>query len=156
MRYFETREQEFLKRIEKIDIDVNNFIECNTSSTSVKNLATKRWEEVVEQDRDKINTEWHKKIESTKDTFKRDKEFLKKHQQSRLKNNKYSTKSQHDSNYWDKQNDFQELDENSTSISKPSQARTPKEDVQSKNVNSSRQRFQLQRTSPFNLRSNRR
>ena len=141
------RRQEYFNRIEKIDADISNFIKTNNISSPTKELAINRWNECISEDSDKVDIQWQKKIESTKESFKRDKEFLQNHQKTRLKHQK--EESTHDASIECEQNDFQvNNNRNSNSSNSTIRSSTSRNDDQSKNVRGQRHRF--------NLRSNRR
>ena len=140
------RRDEFLNRTSKIDTDVKNFIQSKSLSDSTETMAINRWDKCVSQDCEKVDSEWHKKIESTKESFTRDKEIYMKHQKTRVK---YQNKSaldhqepqQNENSFY--HNDCQEDSSFLTSSNYPTRSSTSRDDDQSKNVNGSRQRFHL-------------
>ena len=140
------RSQEYLSRMEKIDADITNFIKSKNLSSSVHVLAINRWEQCVSQDSNKVDTEWYKKMNSTKEAFARDKEYYKKHQATRVKTSKYDTDS-HQKTSHDLNNQQRNDPQNSTSISNTNsttmRSTTSKNDDQSKNSDSQSQRMDL-------------
>ena len=79
------RREEFSSRAIAIDKEVEELIEQTNMSSAARKKCLERWQLLLQEDIDKVNKKWVKKIEGMSKAFERDREFLQKHQQTRIK-----------------------------------------------------------------------
>ena len=128
----------FKQRMDFTDSEVKDFITNNDVSTDTKTWLSKRWEECINKDDEKVNKKWKKKLESTKTAFEKDKtEYGRKNLVKSTQNTQVFTNS----------NSQMDVCENND----PRTSSNRKED-QSKNTKSQSQLFQLN-NNQHNLRS---
>ena len=67
-----------------IDQEVEKLINDSQPSSELHQIVTKKWEDLVKADINRINKKWASKIKSTTTAFEKDKDSLKEHRQSRF------------------------------------------------------------------------
>jgi hypothetical protein len=82
------RKQEFMERVTKVDTEVYDFINQSNISAKANEDLINKWQFIINEDKTKIDLKWKKKIESIKIAYKKDKDFLKNHRETRISANK--------------------------------------------------------------------
>ena len=79
------RREEFLSRVKSIDEEYQKMIDESNVSQNASQKLVDRWQNLIKEDMEKVNSKWDKRIESTKKAFQKDKEYFYKHQTERVK-----------------------------------------------------------------------
>ena len=79
------RREEFLSRVKSIDKEYQKMIDESNVSQNASQKLVDRWQNLIKEDMEKVNSKWDKRIESTKKAFQKDKEYFYKHQTERVK-----------------------------------------------------------------------
>lgn len=70
------RRDDFTQRIIELDEKVSNYIEKSPLSYDCKNILITKWKDDINEDTDRINNKWSKKMESTKIAFEKDRKYI--------------------------------------------------------------------------------
>ena len=90
------RREEFLKRCSDIDKVVEDIVKKSNMSEKATQNRIARWHFIVKEDVETIHKKWDTQINGMRSSFEKDKTFLLKHQEDRLKKN-VPTKQRHES-----------------------------------------------------------
>ena len=120
---------DFKQRTDHIDKDITEFIEKENISSESKKWLLKRWEECIEEDKNKIVKKWEEKLRGTRIQFEKDKVFIERHRTERIKR---STENSKKTSF--NKNTIESVDSRTSSS---------RSEDQSKNTHTSTHRFNL-------------